>query len=268
MYLEQHTEEVRLAVSAALLAPHADLQASELRLHHEGVKNDAAELGTNIHEWIEAELGLEGKTYPELAGARGRRDDRGVRPVGGAARHRAARAERTVVHDELGYAGTGDAHWYMRCTHADPCLPDDGWYDVLVDVKSSRYTWPEHGMQLAALANAPVIMRQVPTGTPGARKHEKTENGTRRVSWWVEEPRPKYDRVALLHIRPNDLDPHGRKIPAFCELEDRTDDLDLYWQAFQGALSITYATHGLRRRLKARGAFDVYDQYELESTNG
>jgi hypothetical protein len=268
MYLEQHTEEYGWRYLRHYWHRTPDLQASELRLHHEGVKNDAAELGTNIHEWIEAELGLEGKTYPEVLALE---VDEMIEAFDRwAVLHdiEPRWAERTVVHDELGYAGTGDAHWYMRCTHADPCLPDDGWYDVLIDVKSSRYTWPEHGMQLAALANAPVIMRQVPTGTPGARKHEKTENGTRRVSWWVEEPRPKYDRVALLHIRPNDLDPHGRKIPAFCELEDRTDDLDLYWQAFQGALSITYATHGLRRRLKARGAFDVYDQYELESTNG
>lgn len=264
-YLESHSEEYGWRYLRHYWHRSPELDAKELRLHHEGVKNDAADLGTNIHEWIEAEVGLDGKTYPPVdvpevhqmidafdAWMIGHE----VRPV---------RAEFTVVHDELGYAGTGDADWWVLCVHDGPtCLGQakGEWVHCLIDLKSSRYTWPEHGGQVAALANAPVRMVQVQQGTPGARKHEKTENGKRRVSWWVEEPQPKYDRVALLHIRPDDLDAKGGFIPAYCELEDRTEDIDLYWELFKGALTITYATHGIRRRLKRRGAFDIYEHYE------
>lgn len=260
-YLEQHREEVGWRYLRHHWHREPDLSASELRLHHDGVKNDAAELGTNLHEWIEADIGLLTQ-YPEL-------DSPEAEQMADvfdlwAARHdvESHAMEFTVVHPELRYAGTADGHWTIACRHANPCLGTDEPVDCLIDLKTSRYTWPEHGAQLAALAEAPVRMRRVEQGTPGARKHEKTESGVRRVSWWVEEEQSKYARLALLHIRPDDLDPRGERIPAYCELEDRTEDRDIYWALFKGALATTHATHTLRQRLKARQAFDIYSLYE------
>lgn len=77
-------------------------------------------------------------------------------------------SEFTVWSDKYGYAGTAD--WLARI----------GRWTVLGDNKTGKQTYPEVGLQLAALANADVILS--PDGT--------------------ESPMPKIDRLAVLHIRP------------------------------------------------------------------
>lgn len=239
-----------------------ELVGSGLRLHHEGVKNDAAELGTNIHEWMEAIIdgtydppGLISQEAEQMSdAASGWLDEHAI------VSHN---SEFTVVNDEEGYAGTGDADWTITCIHEPVvdlfgskrwCLGSTpGPYRTLVDFKSSRHTWPEHGMQLAALSKAPVTMREVFAGYEGAQKAEKTEKGEKVVSYWVEEKTPQFERVALLHLRPYDLDTQGEVIEPFAVLVDRTDDLDLYWTGFQGALRLAWMNKELKRRAKARG---------------
>jgi hypothetical protein len=238
MYLEQHTEEYGWRYLRHYWHRTPDLQASELRLHHEGVKNDAAELGTNIHEWIEAELGLRGQDVPGGAALE-------VEQMIDAFDRWAVRhdieprwAERTVVHDELGYAGTGDAHWYMRCTHADPCLPD-GRAGTSADRPEEQ---PVH-LARARRAARRAGERAGADHAAGPSGHARARGSTRRPN--RDTPRVLVGRRAAVKIRSRRSPAHqaerpgcaGRKIPAYCELEDRTEDLDIYWGSSKGALA-------------------------------
>lgn len=77
-------------------------------------------------------------------------------------------SEFTVWSHTYGYAGTAD--W---CAYINGQL-------VLADTKTGKATYPEVGLQLAAIANADCIIE--PDGT--------------------ERPIPRFDRYAVLHIRP------------------------------------------------------------------
>jgi hypothetical protein len=242
----------------------ADVTATEVREYWKGVRDDAAELGTNIHEWIEADI--DGLTdYPEAD------SEEMAEMIGGWLEffrtHRVTshRQEFTVVNDALGYAGTADADWTIECLH-DPfwdderevwryCLDDvsPGPYRTLVDLKSARHTWNDHGYQLAALANGEVVMREALETTEGAQRAEKTEQGKKVRSWWVEDAPPAWERYALLHIRPDDLDSGGQRIARFCVLVDLTPDMDLFMDGFIGALALAKVNKKLKDRAKARG---------------
>lgn len=224
-------------------------KARELRTHADGVRDDAAELGTNLHEILDAYL--EGSPMPlptaeevdEMMDAfeLWLNDHTVVRHYG----------EFTVVDDLRQVAGTADGDWTITCLHGGPgCFHDGsrGPHRCLVDVKTSRYTWPEHGMQVAFLSTADIAMVRTLEGTPGCMRFEKTEDGVKRRSWWLERFQPRYDRTVLLHIRPRDLDPRGERIEAFAELVDTTKDSDLHLAAFDGALALAKAMRGLRVR--------------------
>lgn len=228
-------------------------KARDLRLHADGVRDDAAELGTNLHEIGDAYL--EGSPMP--APNAPEVDEMMDEFEAFVQHHEIVRhfGEFTVVNDDLRYAGTGDGDWTITCRHAGPgCFADGsrGPHRCLVDLKTSRYTWPEHGMQVAALAHADIAMVRVDQTTPGAMRFEKTEKGAKRVSWWIERFQPQYDRVVLLHIRPRDLSPKGERINAFAEMVDVTPDLDLHWQGFQGALALAKVARALRLRNERR----------------
>jgi hypothetical protein len=77
-------------------------------------------------------------------------------------------AEFTVWSNTWGFAGTMD--WAAKIR---------GWF-VLGDTKTGESVWPETGLQLAAGANADFILRA---------------DGT-------EVPLPRFDRCAVLHVRP------------------------------------------------------------------
>lgn len=228
-------------------------KARELRTHSDGVRDDAAELGTNLHEILDAYL--EGAPMPLPTAAE-------VDEMMDAFEEwlRAHRVERhygefTCVDDDREAAGTADGDWTITCLHDGAgCFHDGtrGPHRCLVDVKTARYTWPEHGMQVAFLANADLAMVRVEQGTPGALRFEKTQDGVKRVSWWLERFQPAYDRTVLLHIRPRDLTPQGERIEAFCELVDTTKDSDLHLQGFDGALALSKVMRGLRVRGDAR----------------
>lgn len=161
----------------------------ELRNFYNGVRDDAAELGTMIHEWIAADHG-EGN-YPDVSMApeffwqmvnvwnewSAQHD---VKPI----------VSEGTVWSELGggYAGTLDGIWEI-----------DG-VRYLLDIKSSRNVYDEHMMQLAALGGAQVLM---------------VEDGED----WVEKPIPEFDAYALLRIRPQDVDKDGNIIEPYCKLE-------------------------------------------------
>lgn len=254
-YLMQVSEDVAWRHLRFKWSKEADVQATELRRYYDGVKDDAADLGTNIHEWVEADIdGL--APYPPMLAIETEQMVEAWR--GWLIHHRIVshRQEFTIVNDTLRVAGTADADWTITCLHDGPtCLgqePDEA-VRCLIDLKSSRHTWREHGYQLAALASAEVIMREVVEGHEGAMKIQKTENGKKVTSWWVEDAPIAFDRYAVLHIRPDDLDKDGEKIPRFCRLIDLTPDMDVYRKGFEGALALAHSERELKERAKARG---------------
>jgi hypothetical protein len=196
-----------------------DFDLDELRNYHTGVLNDAAELGTSVHEWIEADMTdsfpPEIKT-PEMDEMVGRwlefKDQHTIEPL---------LVEATVVNREYGYAGTLDGFWLI-----------DG-VPTLLDVKTSRNTWPEHYQQLAALDRAESLMVEVEYDYPDSVPYVSAGQTT----YWVEKPMPKAEKYAILRVRPTDYDNDGNLIESFCGLKE-VQNLDLHFEGFLGALAL------------------------------
>jgi hypothetical protein len=198
----------------------------DVRNYHAGVLNDAAELGTSMHEWIEADIDP-GFTYPDTAGQPDEfwqmvsvwdawREQHEIRPD---------LTETTVWNDDEGYAGTFDLLVWI-----------DGelW---LIDVKTSRNLWPEHTMQLAALQNARTVLL-------------KQEDGS-----YIEEPWWGYtqevDHYGFLHVRPDDVDNAGNFIPAYVELQE-AQYLDEHYTWFKGLLKAKKAEIAIGELMKGK----------------
>jgi len=140
------------------------------------VRDERAEVGTGIHNTIEAEH-TGSWNFPVL-------DDEQRRIMG---RWRELnerylitphRSEFTVWSLEEDYAGTADGLWDITDLQTG-----ESWENLVVDIKTSKNTWPEHWMQLAALASADVIMEKDSTGT------------------WTEVPMPQPGGTAIVHLR-------------------------------------------------------------------
>lgn len=204
----------------------------DLRGAHKRVLNDAGNIGTNVHEWIEADLTDD--FLPEVDSDECAqmveqwllfKEGHTVEPL---------LVEVTAVNREHGYAGTLDGVWVI-----------DG-VPTLVDVKTSRNTWPEHYQQLAALGACYEVMCEVAEGTEGAVAYGKDD-----VSWWVEDVMPPFSEYRILHLRPDDYDSRGNFIPAYCVLEPVVD-VDLHFQGFLGALALKKYERELKSRDRER----------------
>lgn len=204
-----------------------DASGTDIHNYHAGVLNDAAELGTGVHEWIEADL-TDGFP-PEII------SEPMAEMVARWLEFKAAHTiepilvEVTAVNREHGYAGTLDGLWLI-----------DG-VPTLVDVKTSRNTWPEHFQQLAALGACYDIMVEVDEGTPGAVEYNDT--------WWVEQVMPEFSEYKILHLRPTDYDNKGNVIDSFCKLKD-VDNIDLHFEGFLGALALKKYERELNARTR------------------
>lgn len=151
------------------------------------VRDERAEVGTGVHEYIEAE-NTGSWTFPVL-------DDEQVRIIEQweLLKQRYIitphRSEFTVwgALDEvdsngdpidLSWAGTADGLWDITDTQTG-----ESWSNLVIDLKTSKNTWPEHWMQLSALRHANVVMTKQPDGT------------------WIEEELPQGDGTAIIHLR-------------------------------------------------------------------
>lgn len=193
----------------------------DMREYHTGVLNDAAELGTLTHEWVEAYLN--DWFLPELV-----RDEQ-YEMVNAFVQWVEENdiylmfSERTVFGD--GYAGTLDLFLVF---------PDGR--IILVDVKTSRNIWDEHYAQLAALGRAEFMVREVEKGTEGSVAYTATKAGVKTTTYWVKEEMPAFDGYGILHIRPDDYSNSGEFVPAFCEYHEvPLDKIEAGWVIFQGA---------------------------------
>lgn len=169
--------------------------------------NDAANAGTFIHQWIEADLG---GLFPEDPW----REDQ-EQMVEAYLRWKEENdievfsLERTVYGD--GYAGTGDFFGKINGVV------------TLGDWKSSRAVRDSHKAQLAAIGAAETTALEVAEGTPGAVKHKlqpkvSAEYGGQEFAWFKEDPLPDFQQYAVIQVRPDDYDSKGNFVPAFCEM--------------------------------------------------
>ena len=192
---------------------------SDIRNYSNGVLNDAAELGTLLHDWVAADAGVGDIPYPDVTDAPEYfwemldqwnlwRQNHMVDQT---------YTEVTFWSSQYGYAGTADGVWNI-----------DG-VRTLVDVKTSRNTWDEHMMQLAALGACDTMLVQ--------------EDGK-----WIEEPIPDFSQYALLHVRPSDTDKEGNPMFPFAELKVvPTEEIPLHFEAFEGVLRVTKAQAKLKK---------------------
>lgn len=191
--------------------------SGDIRNYSRGVLNDAAELGTLVHDWIAADH--DGCPYPDVSNAPDYfwemvaewdkfKSEHTIVPI---------LTEQTLWSHQYGYAGTADGLWEI-----------DG-VRMLIDVKTSRNTWDEHYMQLASL---------------GACDAWLVEG---RDDVWVEDAVPGFSAYALLHLRPSDTDKDGNFMEPFCKLKVLNDDeIPTLFDAFLGLLQVSHAQNKLK----------------------
>jgi len=202
---------------------------NDIRNYSNGVLNDAAELGTMIHEWIAADLSDD--VYPDVTKAPAFfwemvaewdrwKTEHDVKPI---------LTEATVWSEQYGYAGTLDGLWEV-----------DG-VKYLLDIKSSRNTWDEHYMQLAALGAADYLLVKSAEGV------------------WSEEVIPSYSGYAFLRIRPSDTDKEGNYVAPYCELKVINDaEIPLHFEAFLGLLKVSHAQNELKEMRKSSATVEGF----------
>lgn len=186
-----------------------DCLTVEMKKAHIAARDQAADLGTRVHDQAEARvLGRPGADDPEAEPfVRALVQfwvDFGVDP---AADYVAT--ECTVINRKVGYAGTADALLYLDWP--------DGRYLTLIDYKSSStrptgVVYPENGLQTAALAHAETVL---------------LDDGT-------EEPFPTPERLAILNLRADDY--------ALIPMPVAGTPADAF-AAFQGALANALYLH-------------------------
>lgn len=189
--------------------------------YHLGVLQDSADLGTSIHEWMQADVG-EGE-YPDIS----TKNDLFFEMVGEWDKWFAGNfvepvfTEATVYNSKEQYAGTLDCLWRIN---GKLCL---------IDMKSSRSLWPDHSRQLAALKEADIIF-------------QKDAHGE-----WVELPWQEYveqvDWFGFMHVRPSDIDKDGEGMLPYLEMVE-ADNLDLHYKAFLGLLEVKKTDLEIKRR--------------------
>lgn len=192
----------------------------DIRNYSAGVLNNAAELGTLMHDWIAAEH--DDLPYPDVTLAPPHFWEMVAQWDAWKVEHKITpiMTETTFWSHQYGYAGTADGLWEI-----------DG-VRTLLDVKTSRNVWDEHFMQLAAL---------------GACDTYLIESDNK----WTEQELPGFSQYALLHIRPSDTTKNGEPMEPFCRLEVvDMEEIPLHFEAFVGLLAVSEAQNKVREHRK------------------
>lgn len=202
-----------------------DDPAVDIRDIHNIVLDDAAQLGTHMHDYVEAVLKDDPFSAPELF--RQEHFEMAEQFQDWLLDHdvKVNATELTVVGN--GYAGTADL--YVE-------IDGEPW---LIDIKTSRGIWPEHFAQLAALGAASYAVTDVPEGTEGAVKY--------KGEWFKETEIPPFTRYGILHLRPSDTDSQGEYMHPFCLLKEVSHaKIDAAFQMFLGALEVRKAQKAIK----------------------
>lgn len=195
----------------------------DLHSYYNGVRDDAADAGTAIHEWIQADTVPE-LQYPDtsLFGDHhwqmiekwdAWRQGKEIIPHF---------TERTVWNEQVGYAGTFDGLWEIDGVH------------TLMDIKTSRGLYDSTWMQLSALYNAPTLFE------PQA---DDTYVALHKWQLPVED-------IRVLHVRPNDWDSRGNAMEAFVKWVQIPNRQELYFEQFKGLVQYKHAERALRQAEK------------------
>lgn len=190
---------------------------TDIRNYSNGVLNDAAELGTLLHDWVAAEH--DACPYPDVTNASEFFWEMVEEWNAFTAKHTITPlySEVTLWNKYSHYAGTADGIWDI-----------DGEI-VLIDLKTSRNTWDEHWMQLVALAECDTMLIETSEGE------------------WLEMEAPKYSKLALIHIRPSDTDKNGNPMLPFANMKVMPDnEKDMMFHAFTGLLDVTHALSNIK----------------------
>jgi hypothetical protein len=174
--------------------PTRDDQFDYVKRAHQRIKDNAADLGSEVHKFVEAmNLGKSTPAWPLPVKARMTHfasfmDDFSPRVEA---------AETKVYSRTHGYAGTADLFAEI-----------DGQMAVL-DVKTGKSVWPEAALQIAAYARADFLVAD--PNHPGAVQENK--RGQRRMYTWTgppedEMPLPKATIGYVLHLRDDGYDLH------------------------------------------------------------
>ena len=208
----------------------------DVRDAHVGVLEDAANLGTRMHEHLEATL--QGWLEPDLF-----RDEE----VQMAEQLLIWLAENDVevyaseatvfgsTSQGFGFGGTCDL--FAKVNGVPMCL----------DLKTGRGMHDTHYAQLAALSAADTMAVEVAEGTPGAIPYTSTKDGVKSTTYWVPEALPPVAAHGIIHLRPDDYDSRGRFKPAFCEMHiiDQRQ-IDVAWELFEASVAARHAQRKLK----------------------
>lgn len=180
--------------------------------------NERAEVGTGVHETIEAEHKGNWE-YPVL--------DAEQKQIMEQWRRLNLRYEVTAHESEFTvwgafdeYAGTADGRWDITDRETG-----ESWSNLVIDIKTSKNTYPEHWMQLAALARAPHVLRKDSEGV------------------WGSYANAYGDGVAIIHLRADYYE---------VLVEDDDEVIDAYFREFLAYRNVWAAEDERTKTLKTR----------------
>ena len=183
-----------------------------LKRAHQRIKDKAADLGSEVHRFVESiNLGKPVPTWPLPVRARMRAFEQFITEVAPVMEA----AEFKCYSRTHGFAGTCDMMAYI-----------DGRLSV-IDLKTSRSIWPEAALQVAAYARCDFLIAD--PFHPGAV--QQTKRGMKRYYTWEgpaedEIPMPKVEAGYVLHVRDDGYDLH------------EVTDLDAAFQMFLALLPV------------------------------
>ena len=211
-YLSRRSEEVGYGFLRFYYKRKPDL-ADPVMMSYKRILDDSSELGTNIHEYMEARV--KNEFPPDLNSTQAVEMAELVEGFLFENTVESLATELTVFGD--GYAGTLDGIWVINGR------------SYLLDVKTARMIHESHMRQLAALDRCDYAFVE--------------EDGQ-----WKRVDIPEYDGYAFLHIRPTDIDDNGNMIPGFCRLEVVDEgELEYHYRAFRGLLEKATSDRELRK---------------------
>ncbi|MEU5974284.1 hypothetical protein [Streptomyces sp. NPDC047315] len=168
-----------LAAVTAIAERDATGAVDYLRHAHARYTKSRAKVGSEAHDLFERMMRAEtiGRVHPDLEPYR-----EGFAEFLDVVRPELVRAEDIAWSDTHEYAGSFDA--ILRVRLGEDGKPDHvsgEWHTLIVDWKTSKSTYPDVALQMAAYAHADKLI--APDGTT--------------------EPMPEFDGAAVLHITPD-----------------------------------------------------------------
>lgn len=192
---------------------------------YKDVRDERAEVGTGVHESIEAQL-TGSWDFPVLDHEQELIMDE-WRAFLAENEFELMLSEFTVFDSESRSMGTADLYAMVNGKR------------TLIDLKTSRNMWPEHDYQLAALWHAEDWLIE-------------TEEMI-----WTRVPRREVDQVAILHLRAPEYDEYGRMTrPGKHELHV-VEDLEENYAVYKAYSDVWYGKDALSKLKKKREVVTV-----------